>query len=68
MSDTPLIYTSKGNVPIDSLRYEHKWIDTKDETTLVEFWFDASDEVVKKNVHMFGRKPLEMGGQQAVMA
>jgi hypothetical protein len=68
MQETPLIWTSKGNVPIESLRYEHNWIDNADETTLVECWFDASNEVVKKNVHMFGRKPLNMGAQQAAMA
>jgi hypothetical protein len=67
MQETPLIWTSKGNVPVDSLRYEHQWIDNADETTLVECWFDASNEVVKKNVHMFGRKPLSFSAAQAAV-
>jgi hypothetical protein len=67
MQETPLIWTSKGNLPIDSLRYEHHWIDTPDETTLHERWFDASGEVVKNNVHMFGRKQLTFASEQAAV-
>jgi hypothetical protein len=67
MNETPLIWTSKGNVPIESLRYEHHWIDNADETTLHERWFDASGELVKNNVHMFGRKPLHLFGEQAAV-
>lgn len=66
MNDTPLIYTSKGNLPIDSLRYEHQWTDNEDYTAFEERWF-LGDEVVKNNKHMLRKKPLTIGGEQAVM-
>jgi hypothetical protein len=68
MNETPLIWTSKGNVPIASLKYEHKWIDTPEETTLHEMWYAEDGELVKNNVHMFGRKQLIFSGSQAAMA
>jgi len=68
LNDTPLIYTAKGNVPIDTLRYEHRWEDTPDETTLYESWFAADGELVKNNCHKLARRPLTIGGEQAAMA
>jgi hypothetical protein len=62
----PLIYTSKGNVPIASLRYEHKWEDNDRYTALHEFWFDG-DEIVKNSTHMLAKSGLVIGGQQAQM-
>lgn len=62
MDETPLIWTSKGNLPLESLKYRHQWIDTPDETTFVEEYFlDA--EVVKRNVHVYLKK-----GQTALPA
>ena len=46
MNDTPLIFTARGNVPIDTLRYEHRWEDAPDETTLYESWFAEDGELV----------------------
>lgn len=57
MADIPLIWTTKGNVPVDSLRYRHQWIDTADETTFVEEYLDG-EEIVKRNVHVFLKKGL----------
>lgn len=68
MTDTPLIWTSKGNVPISSLRYEHRWEDTPDETTFSEFWFAEDGELVKNNCHKLAKKQLTSLGEQAVMA
>jgi hypothetical protein len=62
----PLIYTSKGNVPVDSLRYEHKWEDNDRYIALHEFWFDG-DEIVKNSTHMLAKSGLVIGGQQAQM-
>ena len=59
MSDEPLIYTSKGNLPIASLEYRHRWIDSENETTFVEeYWL--GDECVKRSVHTMLKKGIEM--------
>jgi hypothetical protein len=49
---TPLIYTSKGNLPIDSLHYSREW---KFSTTQIEFseTYTLSGEVVKHGVHVY---------------
>jgi hypothetical protein len=68
MSDTPLIWTSKGNVPIDSLTYKHGWVDTEKYIAFEERWYDATGELVKNNTHAYAKSGLVMGGEQAVMA
>jgi hypothetical protein len=65
-STVPLMYTKNGNVPVDSLRYEHKWEDHPKYVALLEFWFDG-EEIVKNNVHMMAKDGLVIGGQQAQM-
>jgi len=68
MQDEPLIYTSRGNVPIKSLKYEHRWEDDENEITLSEFWFAEDGELVKNNCHKLAKRPLTIGGEQARMA
>lgn len=51
MEQEPLIWTTKGNLPIASLQYRHEWTDTAVETTLVEEYL-LGEEVVKRNVHV----------------
>jgi len=63
VSTVPLIYTSKGNVPVDSLRYEHKWEDNDRYIALHEFWFDG-DEIVKNSTHMLAKSGLVIGAEQ----
>ncbi len=53
--DEPLIWTSKGNLPIASLTYRHEWIDNENETTLVEE-YRLGDEIVKRSVHVHLKK------------
>ncbi len=68
MTETPLIYTSRGNVPIDSLRYEHEWVDTPQMLILHERWFDKdSGELVKNNSHGYVKRGASIDGQQAQM-
>ena len=67
MNEEPLIWTSKGNVPLASLTYKHQWIDNPGEIVLLEQWFDG-EELVKNHVHMLATKQLTMGGEQAAMA
>jgi len=50
--DEPLIYTSKGNLPISSLRYETVWHDTKDIMKFVERYL-LGDEVVRESAHVY---------------
>lgn len=47
----PLIWTTKGNLPISSLRYEHKREDTPGNIVFVEEYF-LGDESVKRAVHV----------------
>lgn len=65
--DTPLIWTTRGNVPVDSLRYEHRWEDTEQETTFTEFWFAEDGELVKNNCHKLAKRQLTIGGDMARM-
>jgi hypothetical protein len=51
MQDEPLIFTTKGNLPISSLRYVHKREDTPGNVVLVEEYF-LGDESVKRSVHV----------------
>lgn len=49
-SDEPLIYTTKGNLPIASLQYRHEWKEDDNGIYLIEE-YKLDDEVVKRNVH-----------------
>ncbi len=64
----PLIWTSKGNVPLSSLKYEHRWEETPDEVTFEERWYDEAGEVVKNNCHKLAKKQLSVFGESAAMA
>jgi hypothetical protein len=68
MTDAPLIYTSKGNVPVDSLSYEKDWQIDDDLIVFTEVWRDETGAIVKNNVHMYAKKGLpQLGAVQAVM-
>lgn len=53
MTEVPLIFTSKGNVPVDSLSYETAWEVTPDYIKFVERHRDGSGEVVKESAHVY---------------
>jgi hypothetical protein len=64
----PLIYTSKGNVPIASLTYETAW-DVQDAyIKFVERYRDASGEVVKESAHVYDRQGVQAFGVAANIA
>jgi len=67
-TETPLIWTSRGNVPVNSLRYEHRWSDGEDVLKLEEFWYAEDGELVKNNCHALAKRQLTIGGEQALMA
>lgn len=50
-TETPLIWTTKGNVPADSLAYAARWEITDEFVKFIETWKDG-DEVVKENAHV----------------
>ena len=58
MTDEPLIYTSKGNLPVKDLEYRHGWVDNDVETRLVQEWL-LGDEVVKRSEHIFLKNGIQ---------
>jgi hypothetical protein len=66
--DTPMIWTCKGNLPIDSLTMQVRWTVSEDEICFEEFYYDASGEEVKHSAHKFLPKAsLPIGAQQGSM-
>jgi hypothetical protein len=57
MNNVPLIYTTKGNLPEESLRLEPEWVDTADFTKLILRYY-LGDEIVKESAHVYGKRPL----------
>lgn len=57
--DEPLIYTSKGNMPIKDLEYRHYRQDTPGNVVLVEEYF-YQGESVKRSVHVCPLTGLSM--------
>jgi hypothetical protein len=61
MTEEPLIYTTKGNLPISSLQYRHEWQEDGAAITLIEEHL-LDGEVVKRAVHV----RLKQGLQAAI--
>ncbi|CAB4126887.1 hypothetical protein UFOVP84_31 [uncultured Caudovirales phage] len=57
LNDVPLIFTSKGNLPVDALRYENSWIVQESYIIFNEKWL-LDDELVKSNSHCYTQNPL----------
>lgn len=51
----PLIYTSKGNLPVASLEYRAEWDDQPDYVKLTET-YTLAGEVVKQSAHVMGKR------------
>ena len=52
----PLIFTTKGNVPVSSLTYQTNW-DVQDAyIKFSERYLDEAGEVVKESAHVYDRK------------
>jgi hypothetical protein len=65
--DDPLIYTSKGNLPLASLRYETAWHDTPEYVKFVErHWL--GDEVVRESAHVYSKHGVVAQGVAADLA
>lgn len=64
VSEAPLIYTTKGNLPVDQLEYQTGWIDTPEYTQFMERYL-LDGEVVKESSHVYHRKGATFEGETA---
>ena len=56
MSDErPLIWTTKGNLPVDELTHEAAWDVQQDYIKFSERYRTADGEVVKESAHVYSR-------------
>lgn len=55
-ADIPLIWTSKGNLPADNLRYVTLWQVGDYTIQFVEEYY-LGDELVRRNLHIHYRTP-----------
>jgi hypothetical protein len=65
--DEPLIYTSRGNVPLSSVTQSVSWEDHPNVTLCIEEYRAADGEVVKRSVHGLAKTGLGAIGQQATI-
>lgn len=63
VNDQPLIYTTKGNLPIADLVYRTEWQDSDDTIVFIEEYL-LGEEIVKRSVHGYLKKG--MLGQAAI--
>lgn len=66
-TDLPMIFTTKGNIPLDAMRYETEWVSDPKYIMFCERWL-LNDEVVKSNSHVYGHNPVDALGtiQQSI--
>lgn len=60
----PLVYTTKGNLPISTLEYFHGWEDTEDYTKFIQ-GYKLNGEVVKQEAHVRMKKGQDLNAEQA---
>jgi len=61
----PLIWTTKGNLPVASLRYEVSWNMLKDQVQFNERYFQG-DELVRENSHIKLLEGVAMSGEASI--
>jgi hypothetical protein len=61
-TDVPLIYTSKGNLPVADLEYKVDWRVTPEQIVFVETYLQG-DEVVKQSSHVHVLTGVAMNGE-----
>lgn len=65
MSAEPLIYTTKGNLPVASLRHEVEWRIEAAQIVFLETYF-LGDEIVKQNAHVKVLTGASMAGEASI--
>lgn len=63
--DVPLIYTSKGNLPIADLDYNHFWHEDEASIVLIEE-YRLNGEVVKRSAHHKLKHGLDANLEQQI--
>jgi hypothetical protein len=66
MSDAPLIWTSKGNMPTADLEYSHAWEDREEYIKFTET-YRHDGEIVKQSSHVYQKRGVNLSGKQAVI-
>lgn len=64
-TEVPLIYTSKGNLPVDSLEYKVDWRVSPEQIVFVETYLQGS-EVVKQSSHVHVLTGVAMSGEASL--
>ena len=62
---TPLIHTTHGNLPVDSLRHEVEWKLSPEQIIFVESYF-LGDEMVKQSSHVRVLTGVESAGEASI--
>lgn len=57
MTEEPLVWTSKGNLPIAALEYSTLWEETAEYTKFIER-YQLDGEVVKESAHVLSRQQI----------
>lgn len=57
-NDTPLIWTTRGNLPLADLAYAVRWEDTPDYIKLIETYTAGDGEVVKESAHVYAKRGM----------
>lgn len=66
ISDEPIIWTTRGNLPVSQLTYNVRWENTPEYVKLVET-YSLNGEVVRESAHALAKESqLQMTGQQAI--
>lgn len=60
--EEPLVYTTKGNLPLSSLKYRHEWLEDDVAITFAEE-YTLDGEVVRRNAHSRLKKGLDAAVQ-----
>lgn len=60
----PLIFTSKGNVPLSTLTLETEWDLQETYIKFVERYRDSTGEVVKESAHVYSK--IGLTGESSV--
>lgn len=60
MDEEPLIYTTRGNLPLSSLTVQTRWEDCAEYTKFVEVYL-LDGEVVRESAHVLARQGFVLG-------
>ncbi len=65
-TEIPLIYTTKGNLPVADLEYSTAWEITDDYIKFIET-HKLGEEIVKQSSHLYLKKPLDLAAIQGLI-